>query len=260
MSQEEDRSECQSPRTKAKYEQEQLIKIRNEKQSAHVKLLIDKTFILCEAVVQDYIVTVSEKDHEFWGFTNKPSPFVHFKNPTNPDKSIKLRMGIVDSDHMFPINKCQSPAVRNEMAFMLQGLNVILQHVLNFHRVDNPDPNAMSKFETMFPQYFNKYSKFIIDPSNSTACLYCGEDQEFEEKHGRKPTHEEQIDSYRLSVHPKRIGFILGENSENSLGDDGHNPVTEEEISSIGSAMNACNIAVKPKEEIEESSAVVEES
>lgn len=230
----------------SEYTPEQIAQVYDEDQKKQVKLLINKAFTLCESAVQDYIVAVSEKDHEFWGFTKIPTPFIEFKNNLDPSLSIKLGMAVVDKEHMFPPDKCRPKAIKNEMVFMLNGLNIVLPHILNAYRIENPDPTAISIFEQVRPKYFNKNSKFMTDPNNLTACMYCGENEEFEKLRGRKPNADESKAIYRLNHHQKRIGFILGDSNTSSLGQVGHNDVSENYVNDFGKAMTARNIVTKP--------------
>jgi hypothetical protein len=209
---------------------------QSEDQTEKVHLLIAKAFTMCESVVQDYIVAVSGKDYEFWGFTKIPTPFVEFKNNLDPTLSVKIGLAVVDKEHMFPPDKCRPTAIRNEIVFMLNGLNIVLPHILHSHRADTSEKSV---FENTLPEYFNEFSKFMTDPNNLTACLYCGENEQFEKNMGRKPNAEESKAIYRLNNHQKRIGFVLGDANSKCLGQTGHNEVSNDEIISIGSAMLA---------------------
>lgn len=212
----------------------------SEEQTEQVHLLVSKAFTLCESAVQDYIVAVSEKSHEYWGFTKIPTPYIEFKNAHDPSLSVKIGMAVVDKEHMFPPDKCRPTPIRNEIVFMLNALNIVFPHILHAHRMDNPDDHdAKSKFERVNPNYFNCFSKFMTDPENLTACMYCGENEQFEKRMGRKPNAEESKGIYRLNNHQKRIGFVLGGPNTMCLGQDGHNEVTKMEVAKIGRAMNA---------------------
>jgi hypothetical protein len=228
------------------FTEEQKAQVYNEDQKKQVMLLVNKAFTLCESAVQDYIVAVSEKDHAYWGFNPIPTPYLEFKNHLDPTLSVKIGMAVVEKEHMFPPDKCRPKAIRNEMVFMLNGLNIVLPHVLHSHRMDDPDPTNKSKFERALPKYFNKNTKFMTDPNNLTACLYCGENEEFEKLRGRKPNADESKAIYRLNRHQKRIGFVLGDVDTPTLGQDGHNAVSKEETDSIGNAMTARDTIVKP--------------
>jgi hypothetical protein len=253
------RSESQSPQSAVQFErtnpqdekwtmppadpddftEDQKAQVNDKEQAERVHLLVSKAFTLCESAVQDYIVAVSDKDHEYWGFKKIPTPYIEFKNTHDPKLSVKIGIAVVEKEHMFPPDKCRPKAIRNEMVFMLNALNIVLSHILHAYRVDNPDPTAKSKFERMFPKYFNSNSKFMTDPNNLTACLYCGENEEFEKNMGRKPNTDDSKAIYRLNRHQKRIGFVLGNADTPCLGQEGHNPITKTEIEKIGAIMVA---------------------
>lgn len=156
-------------------------------QKAQVEFSVHKAISLCEFAIQKYICEVTDKPPVYWGFSDDDEiRYIEFKNRVDPTASIKIGLDVVDKDWMFPPEKCRAQVIRQEMGFMIRGLNVVLALMIN-----NPELSLSSKR----PDLFNEKSKFVTDPNNSTCVLYGGESQ----------------DEYKLNTHPKRIGFVLGD-------------------------------------------------
>lgn len=125
--------------------------------------------------VMEYLSYVTDQPDLFDG-TEDDTRTLDFKK-TETDEIFKLKVAVVDSDWMFPLERCSNGQVRKSMEMLLQFSKISLRAAVAFIKENKPE-------------YYDRFEKaeFVTDPANTTTFV-----------HG---------ESIKTQTRSKRLGFI----------------------------------------------------